>query len=216
MKQAILFAFTAIVISGCSSETDPNERNFGAAIDAYLIKEGTLCLNTLTWPMEFSDRGQASPFDGIYSASADEKKSLAALISQGIVTASENDKPILSAGEPTGRTRHITRYELTKKGKQFFHESPTSFRLKDGEMHGKLCYGNERLDKVVKWEGPIKLGDYQEARVQYLYKIDNLADWAQSEEVQASFSKIKKWVAGVGNRPNTHDVHLTNIGWEAN
>ncbi|HEY0335112.1 MAG TPA: hypothetical protein VGC74_15620 [Stenotrophomonas sp.] len=90
-------------------------------------------------------------------------------------------------------------------------ESPRKAKIR-----GELCYGNKALEKVVKWEGPMKLGDYQEADVKYLYRTDGLADWAKSQEIQAAFPNVKEWIEGAGNKQQSHGVHLTSVGWEAN
>ncbi|WP_153242691.1 hypothetical protein [Frateuria defendens] len=36
MKRAVLTVALVALVSGCTSKTDPGEKNFGAAIDAYL------------------------------------------------------------------------------------------------------------------------------------------------------------------------------------
>jgi hypothetical protein len=71
------------------------------------------------------------------------------------------------------------------------------------------------LDEVVKWEGPMKFGDYQEAGITYTYKVNNLADWVKMSEVQAAFPGVKSVLDGVGNMESRHAVKLTNQGWEA-
>ncbi|WP_338862070.1 hypothetical protein IHE31_10640 [Mycetohabitans rhizoxinica] len=55
------------------------------------------------------------------------------------------------------------------------------------EMQTDLGLGKKALDKVVKCEGTMKFGDYQEANVKYQYKIDGLADWAKKPESLAAF-----------------------------
>ncbi len=215
MRKAIFLAFVVVAVCGCSDKTDPNEKNFRSAVDAYLSKKGSLCLNDQAWPVELNelDKKIGSSLGGAGPASRME-----ALTSQGLAAASEIDKPILSyGGKSTGRTQPVTRYELTEKGKQYFHESTGSYgKPKEGEVRGELCYGKKAVDKVVKWEGPMKLGEYQAATVKYLYKVDNIADWAKSSEIQSAFPSVKDWVDGAGNKQQSHVVRLTSIGWEAN
>lgn len=196
MKGTVLAIALIALVSGCTSKTDPGEKNFGAAIEAYLAKKGALCLNDQTWPVELGDAEKRM------SGSLGKAGSLGrmeALASQDLVSSTEVEKPRLSfTGKPIGGTQQVTRYDLTDKGKQYFQEGGgASSQPKEGEIRGKLCYGNTALDKVVKWEGPMKLGDYQAAEVKYLYRIEDLADWANSEEIQAVFPMVKEWVGSV-------------------
>lgn len=78
-----------------------------------------------------------------------------------------------------------------------------------------LCWGKKTLDKIVKWEGPMKLGDYQEADVTYTYKIEHVAEWARKPDIQAAIPVIHREHEGVG-KERKHSVHLTSQGWEAN
>jgi hypothetical protein len=65
----------------------------------------------------------------------------------------------------------------------------------------------------VKWEGQIKFGDYQEANVKYLYKIDNLADWTKKPEFLAAFPYVGKIVEAAGTKEQQGGVKLTSLGW---
>ncbi|WP_083953716.1 hypothetical protein [Thauera butanivorans] len=78
-----------------------------------------------------------------------------------------------------------------------------------------LCWGKKALDKIMKWEGPMKFGDYQEAGITYTYKVNNLADWAKKPEVQAAFPVVKSVLDGAGSKESKHAVKLTSQGWEA-
>lgn len=212
MKQTILIAAIVMSIAACSNKTDPNKGNFSTAIDAYLAKKGELCLNDETWPSEKTE------MDERIGASLGGGNRMKALESAGLISSSKTEKQILSYnGKPTGRSQSITRYDLTDKGKTFFQETKSRFSSpKEGEIRGALCYGKKALAEIIKWEGPMKLGDYQEAKVFYHYKINDLADWAQSPEIQAVYPNVKTWVDGAGDKQQTHGVHLTSIGWEAN
>lgn len=75
--------------------------------------------------------------------------------------------------------------------------------------------GKKALDKIVKWEGPMKFGDYQEAGITYNYKVNNLADWAKKPEVQAAFPFVKSVLDGAGSKESKHAIKLTSQAWEA-
>ena len=83
-------------------------------------------------------------------------------------------------------------------------------------MKKAACAGGQKvLEKVVKWEGSIMLGDYQVAKITYLYKIDIAADWTSKPEIPNAFPAIKNVLDGAGSRETTHVLKLTNNGWEA-
>jgi hypothetical protein len=60
----------------------------------------------------------------------------------------------------------------------------------------------------------MKLGDYQEARVTYLYKIDGLADWTKKSEFQNAFPYIVQIIDPEGKKEQQGGVKLTSLGWE--
>lgn len=213
---AVMIAL-GVCVSGCASKKDANEKNFGMALTQYLSKHGELCLGLNKWPADVSEmdlRLQQSNLTGI----AEE---MAALESVGVVsvTTATVDQLGLFGNKPTGVKFKVKRYNLTDAGKKFYREKEAKEVGLDGVkqvMRGDICYGKKILDRVVKWEGPIKLGDYQEANVKYLYKIDQLADWAKNPRLQAAFSAAKRNIDGAGNAVLTHTVKLTSEGWEAN
>ncbi|MBQ7626403.1 MAG: hypothetical protein IJS87_05045 [Rhodocyclaceae bacterium] len=49
-----------------------------------------------------------------------------------------------------------------------------------GDMATDLCWGKRVLDKVVKWDAPMSMGDYKMTNIAYTYKIANLAEWGRT------------------------------------
>lgn len=211
MKYLIFGATLFLLLSGCSSKTEPSEKNFAAAISAYLEKKGELCLSAETWPIDVPVRELR-----MESRSSDATR-MSAMKDVGLVASSVQEIETKSwDGKPSGRKTKVTRYALTEKGMSFFRPDAVSTSAKPDERRGSLCYGQKALDKIVKWDGPIKLGDYQEAGVKYLYKIDDLAEWAKDEKIQTTYPSIKYDVDGIGKTQQSHGVKITSIGWEAN
>ena len=66
----------------------------------------------------------------------------------------------------------------------------------------------------MKWEGPLKLGDYQEVLVTYTYQLTDIADWAKKPDVQAAFPMIKTTMEGAGSKEGKLRLKLTSVGWE--
>lgn len=197
LTRAFLIAtFGGVILTACGSKTDPSEKNFGAALNQYLEKKGALCLRQ-RWPVELSQ------WD-LESEEADSRLAqMNALEKAGLVRGEESDVKVsefrLGSSGPTAK---IKRFSLTNTAKPFVRES-------------NLCWGQKALDRVVKWEGPLKLGDYQEAAVTYTYQIDKLSDWAQRPDVLAAFPHIRQVLDGAGKKEARHSIKLTSQGWEA-
>jgi hypothetical protein len=202
----------AVLLTGCGSKTDANEKNFGAALGQYLDKKGDLCLNIAKWPVDVSEmdlRLQKTMPRGTAGQ-------MAALEAVGLVK--EADVEIEGTGfdgKPTGVKFKVKRYALTDAAKPFERTKEVE-RFGTKETQTDLCWGKKALDKVVKWEGPMKYGDYQAANVKYQYKIEGLADWAKKPEFLAAFPNVGKITEEAGKKEQQHGVTLTSVGWEAN
>ncbi len=212
---AILAALGTVTLAACGSKTDANEKNFGAALTQYFDKKGDLCLNTKRWPVDLNEydvRLQKTTATG-------PGGQMAALEAAGLVKGEDIEVDVMGImGKPTGTKAKVKRYTLTDAAKPFSQEKEVSAIGLNGrttEKQTDLCWGKKALDKVVKWEGPMKLGDYQEASVTYLYKVNNVAEWAKRPDVQASFPVVKSILEAAGTKPAKHPIKLTSEGWEA-
>lgn len=214
-RLAVYAVLGSITLAACGNSTDANEKNFGAALTQYFEKKGELCLGTNRWPVDVNevDRQPQRAFPG---GTADQ---MAALEAVGLVKGEDIELQGTNFdGRPNGLKFRVRRYTLSDAAKPFARDkevtqigpgNQTTTKLTD------LCWGRKTLDKVVKWEGPMKLGDYQEARVTYTYRISDLADWAKKPELQAAFGSLKVLIAGAGSNQDKHGLKLTSQGWEA-
>jgi hypothetical protein len=207
-----LLGATATLVA-CGSKTDANEKNFGAALNQYFDKKGELCLEIRKWPVDVSDselRMQATSRTGLASR-------MAALEAAGLVKGEDAEAPASVWDIHPNAKVKVKRYVLTDAAKPFVQEKDVRSVGLDGVKTSKqpdLCWGRKTLDKVVKWEGPMKLGDYQEADVTYTYKIEHTADWARRPDVQVAFPAIKMILDGAGKDESKRGVKLTSVGWE--
>ncbi len=200
-KLALAIVAGAVSLTACGSKTDANEKNFGAALSQYFEKKGQLCLNQYEYSdfpvTEMDMRLQKT----MQSGTANQ---MAALEAAGLVKCEAADKgqrcSLTDAAKPFVREREATIWGLN--GSQKVTQTD-------------LCWGQKGLDKVVKWEGPMKFGDYQKAGITYTYKVNNLAEWAKKSDVQVAFPVVKSILDGVGNKESKHTVKLTSQGWEA-
>ena len=135
---------------------------------------------------------------------------MAALASAGLVQAEDAETNGLFGGKV-----NVRRYNLADAAKPYIKERAVQTIGNGTVKQADLCWGKKTLDKIVKWEGPMKLGDYQEAGITYTYQVNGVADWARKPEVLAAFPEIKSVLDGAGNRESKHVVKLTSQGWEA-
>lgn len=209
---AILAVLGTVTLAACGSKTDANEKNFSAAMSQYFDKKGDLCLNTKLWPVDLSEmdlRLQKSMRPG----SANQ---MAVLEAAGLVKSEDTEVDIM--GKPNGAKAKIKRYTLTDAAMPFAQERVVSSKNLDDDTDERktaLCWGKKVLDKIVKWESTMKFGDYQEAGITYTYRVNNLADWAKTPNVQTAFPVLKSILDGVGSKESKHTIKQTSQGWEA-
>lgn len=218
MRRAIVVLFGVAFLTGCGNKQDANEKNFGAAIGQYLDKKGELCLDFKKWPVDVSEMDLRMQ-KIIPTGKVEQMEALAAVGLVSGVDAEVEERRFGGAGQPTGRKFKVKRYTLTDAAKPFEKQTENEYVGINGKVKEtltNLCYGKKALDKVVKWEGPMKFGDYQGASVKYLYKVDGVASWAKNPEFLAAFPYVRQVIEAAGKKEQTHGVTLTNIGWEAN
>jgi len=210
MKISFLWVIVlgVFLLVGCGSKKDANEKNFSEAINAYMAKRGQLCLGiTSMWPVDLNESERRMTVGRAPVMEALEKIGLV----RSHETTSEST-PLFST-RPVKVT--VLRYELTEEGKTFYREKQGLSLPGNKETQGDLCYGQQALDKIVKWEGPTTVGDSKEASVFYTYKIDNLAEWAKNPDIQSVFPGVVSSVAGAGKTQMNQALTLTNQGWQA-
>jgi hypothetical protein len=205
----VVVILSAFALAGCGNKQDANEKNFGMAIAQHLDKNGELCLVAEKWPVDV-------PKEGHSSTQASQMEALKAI---GLVSGVDGVYEVTNVIGITRPNVSARRYELTSTGKQFSREkeleqfNATTYERKK-VMGREICFGKVSLDKIVKWEGPMKFGDYQVADVFYLYKIDGLADWAKKPEFRETYPDQANFIDGVGKLKARIGVQLTNLGWD--
>src|SRR5580693_4115862 len=210
MKNDVLCVLVVgiLLLVGCGSKNDANEKNLSDATNAYLVKKGQLCLGLAAkWPVDLqdSDRGP-----GIVRGSQ-----MAALEKVGLVRSHETETEITPLSGAAPVKVKVLRYELTDDGKKFYQEKEAPGLIGQKESRGDICFGQQALDTVVRTEGPIAVGDKKEMTLYYTYKIENLADWAKSPDVQNVFPGIVSTINGAGKATLNQNLTLTDQGWEA-
>jgi hypothetical protein len=208
MKKSLpwLIVFSVLPMVSCASKKDANEKNFSEALNSYLAKKGQTCLGIpTTWPVDLNEAERRSGMGRAAEMAALEKAGLV----RSHETETEYTPPLSSRPVKT----KVLRYELTDSGKTFYRERDRLALAGNKQVQGDLCYGQQALDKIVKWDGPTPAGDSKEASVFYTYKIENLAEWAKNPDIQRVFPGVASTIDGAIRTTLNQAVTLTNEGW---
>lgn len=211
---AILVTIGTVALAACGSKTDANEKNFSAAMSHYFDKKGDQCLKGEAFPVDLNELAVRLQ----ESMASSQLKRMAALEAAGLVKGEDAEVDIKGWNQAVIRKEKVRRYTLTDAAKPFLQEREvTAFGLNGTTRvtQTDLCWGKKTLDKIVKWEGPMKFGDYQEAVITYTYKVHNVADWAKRPDVLVAFPYMKTVLDGAGSTESRHALKLTSEGWEA-
>jgi hypothetical protein len=210
MKKSLpwLMLFGVLLPIGCASKNDANEKNFSEALNSYLAKKGQLCLGIPSaWPVDLNEAERRS---GMGTAAE-----MAALEKVGLVRSHEAETEYMPPLSTRPVRAKVLRYEMTENGKTFYREKDRLGLGGNKQVQGDLCYGQQVLDKIVKWDGPTAAGDSKEASVLYTYRIENLAEWAKNPDIQSVFPGIISTIDGAGKTQMNQALTLTNQGWQA-
>lgn len=210
MKKSLplLMFFGVLLLIACASKNDANEKNFSEALNSYLAKKGQICLGIPSaWPVDLNESERRS---GMGRAAE-----MVALEKAGLVRSHEAETEYTPPLSTRPVKTKVLRYELTDNGKTFYREKDRLSLAGSKQVQGDLCYGQQTLDKIVKWEGPTTVGNSKEASVFFTYKIDNLAEWAKNPDIQRVFPGVASTINGAGNTQMNQTLILTNQGWQA-
>ena len=203
-----LTLFVVLALVSCASKNDANDKNFSQALNAYLAQNGELCLGIPSaWPVDLNEAERRSGMGRAVEMAALEKV--------GLVRSHETETEYTPPLSTRPVKVNVLRYELTEDGKTFYRAKGTIASVGTNGTQGDLCYGQQQLDKIVKWEGPTTAGDSKEAMVFYTYKIANLAEWANNPDIQKLFPGILSTINGAGHIQMNQALTLTSQGWEA-
>lgn len=197
----MLLILSTSFLTGCGSKEDANEANFSAAFNTYFEKQDELCFGIgQSFPVELSfnpkypDSGWHGQFKGLVAVGLLAQEEV--LVNEKSYFKNIPDKKVQGK-----------RYSLTDAGKSVFKEDANK-----KNSGGKICYGKKSLDKVVKWE--LRESSFgKDTLVIYLYKIDNLPNWAKNPDFLATQLGVAKEVEGISKEQSRRAV-LTNLGWE--
>ena len=118
-----------------------------------------------------------------------------ALEAVGLVSSTESSREI------KGKTVRTLTYRRTAKG----------LAVSQGPS---ICYARGDLDRIVKWKGPVGLGEYQAAFVYYTVKTTHIEDWAKLIAIQEAFPAMNAIVKGEEAKVRQVVIDLSSEGWD--
>lgn len=178
----ILSVCVALFGAGCEGKNEASETNFAAAMTHYFEKTGDLCLGPATWPIDVVDAERKLDFPTTNWNKMDALEAVGLVKRQDVEIDAKN-----VWGKSSGAKEIVRRYTLTEAAKPFAVEKEGKTLVRNETIkQTDLCWGKKTLKQIVKWEGPMALGDYQEAAVTYTYDIANRAEWSSNAAIQSA------------------------------
>ena len=134
MKKSLpwLMLLGVLLLIGCASKKDANEKNFSEALNSYLAKKGQLCLGIPSaWPVDLNEAERRS---GMGTAAE-----MAALEKAGLVRSHETETEYIPPLSSRPVKTKVLRYELTDNGKTFYREKDRVGLAGNKQVQGDLC-----------------------------------------------------------------------------
>jgi len=192
----ICFLAAVVFAAACSSKSTPNEDNFAAAVNQKLASNPVRCLPPTDWPATAEPGDHGNPY-AFYDAGV-------GFVQAGIATTKE-EGPDYSTN-----FRKKAIFALTDEGKkQLVLDKRQPFPGKD---YGRFCYGKVKLNKILKWDEPTKIGSETVTTVTYSYEMVDVPKWADNKQLQLSFPVLGTDVTGKGQA--NQGVSLVDGRWQ--
>ena len=204
MKRLVFLALIfGIGVTGCGNPKTPNSSNFKIAINKHLKAHGKACVGGF----------HQFPVDIVRSQAAWQRQDLdrmAAFESAGVVKSS--DVMATPENSMTHEPVPVKRFELTESGTKALQQRAGFL----GGSFPELCYADESVDSIVKWNEPMTQGGFSMTVVTYTYRLNDVADWARNDRISSLYPEIKREFDGEKTQEKTIALQLTNKGWDTN
>jgi hypothetical protein len=207
LKSLAFMAACAGALGGCGNSAEPGLGSFRPALEAYLEKNGNLCLGKFDWPIGVSERDSRLRTRDAVQMPVLEKIGI-------VVSAAAVEKRSEGGVE---KVVPVRRYELTEAGRKFYLAKETEGAVANGKRsphHGDFCAGKLSLDAIVGWEPPQSARGHKETTVTYTYRIA-AAEWARNPEAQKVFPMVERMIKGERTLQLQQLFRQTGNGWQA-
>ena len=208
IKAGFLLSGAALLVTACGNDPKAaNEENFEAGLNAHYAQMKQ-CVRV----------GSAPNADGIIQEFRTDgrvqDKQLSfynGLVELGLLDAVSYQKDMKNfSGQVTGKADWVG-YKFSAKGKTFLRPAA----LETGAFSTgarQLCYGTPRVVEIVSFTEPAEAMGVKVSRVQYTYKLVDIAPWASDPVL----SMQHEWLPERISNPSVakdDELVLTNDGW---
>jgi len=182
------FAVLLVFSAGCN-KTDNSNTNYKMAIDEH-YKSSPVCI----WPQPKKFPAQAATADDAKTEGYD------ALTQAGLLTRTTAEKKVFIIA-----SKQVNNYDLSDTGRSTWTPDPTQ------PGYGNFCYGHRAVTSIDNAVAGVNASGAKTATVNYHYKIDGIASWAQSQEMQTAFPAI---ATNLGSSPtDTANLVMNGQQW---
>lgn len=201
-KLCSVFILIALLMAGCSSPKDANEKNFKAAAQDFLNTE---------YPNGYIVANFPYQTEGLSFNNTPEI--LHELARLGLVAETEiSRRDIPSSFGREARVDIVYEYDLTAEGNKFFKADFTQSIM--GNTLGAFAFGKATVAKIINFTEPASFMGYTVSEVTYTYTVSDIPAWAKDAELLNLNKQLKQDVESSNTPVQRRDVFvLTDKGW---
>jgi hypothetical protein len=178
-----------MLAAGCNKQADTRQ-NYEAAINDY-YKAHPSCL----WsePKKFP----------VQAATSDDAKTEGydALTDAGLLTRTTGEKKVMIVA-----SKQVNNYDLSDKGRTSWAANPNQ------PGYGNFCFGHRDVTSIDSVTPGKDSAGNKTAQVNYHYKIADVADWANSQEIKTAFPGVGTSLSE--SRADTASLMQTGDHWQ--
>jgi hypothetical protein len=199
LKTAIkIFAVSslAFAVTACGSEKDANKSNFSKAIQAYLDTQNGICAGLPAKSVPFT----LAAHQMVSTETIDRANALA---TAGLLS-KQNTQVKAMFGD---KLEPATEYQITDTGKKYLVTQAAGTL----SQQAAFCTGKDKMVEVDTYTEPGDMMGMKVSQANYHYKVEDAADWAKSEGLDAAYKNFADYAKG--DIPAKAVLVLTGDGW---
>lgn len=192
--KSVAVAALGVILAACGSPQDATESNFKKAIQPYLDTQ-QLCVDLPANAAPFSLQDGDNPGQKSF-----QRKKAEALAAAGLLSTKPTEVKALFSNKLVPGTE----FQVTELGEKYLQPS------KPGR-NSKFCTGKYEMGNVTNFTPPSDVMGMKISRVDFNYKVRDLAEWAKNEAIVTEFPQVAALTSDEVKGKAT--LVLTNNGW---
>lgn len=195
--QVLLISFFLV---GCSNPQNATDANFKDAIQKYFNDTRACFSIDVAFPYEHEKKRNKNVI-------LEELVKLGLLSKEDSIKVSENmfNKKLLTK-------ESAVKYSLKAKGEKVATLIRKNTAFSSGKT--KICYGVYKVEDIIDFSEPADMFGQKISKVNYTYKISNVASWAENDVLKMKYATLKKDLnSSQKSERGKVILILTNKGW---